>query len=98
MREHVSTKREKHGPENMALMRSLALALLQKNSADLSIDGKRARVACNLEYLFEVLLEEKIDIKTDGQKMVASIDLVISKCKRTIDVISLYLLNFRLIF
>jgi len=64
-REHISTIRKGRGAENFSTLRCLALSLLQNNSAPLSIINKRARAACNFEYLLELLTDEKIELTVD---------------------------------
>jgi predicted transposase YbfD/YdcC len=68
-REHISTTHKGWGAENMGILRRLSLALIQNNSSDLSINNKRARIASNEEYMFEVLLGEKVDLRSHIKKM-----------------------------
>ncbi len=47
--------RVNHGPENMAVLRHMAINLLKHDSAKLSIQSKRLQAACNNEYLEKVI-------------------------------------------
>jgi predicted transposase YbfD/YdcC len=53
--EDQSRMRTDHSPENMALLRRLALCLLKKNGRKGSIRGKRLQSGWNDEFLLEVL-------------------------------------------
>jgi predicted transposase YbfD/YdcC len=56
LREDDSRIRKQYGPENMALLRRLALNLLkQENSLKRGIQGKRLKAAFNPDYLLKVL-------------------------------------------
>jgi predicted transposase YbfD/YdcC len=80
-REHVSTIRKRWGPENMAILRATALQLIQNNRAKMSINNKRARAACNFDYLLEILLGEKADLRTRLQKIQHHIRRSINACR-----------------
>jgi len=67
-REHTATTRKRAGAENMAIVRSVALGLLENNSMNASIKNKRARAACDLDYMLEVLLGKPIDRRSTLQK------------------------------
>lgn len=47
--------RVNHGPENMAVLRHMAINLLKQESSQMSIQSKRLRAACNNEYLEKVI-------------------------------------------
>jgi predicted transposase YbfD/YdcC len=47
--------RVNHGPENMAVLRHMAINLLRHDPAKLSIQSKRLQAACNNEYLEKVI-------------------------------------------
>ncbi|MDR3550104.1 MAG: hypothetical protein P4L31_01725 [Candidatus Babeliales bacterium] len=76
---HISITHKGWGAENVGILRRLSLALLQNNQADLSINNKRAHAACNEEYMFELLLDEKIDLRSHTQKAAEFIDHAINK-------------------
>lgn len=67
-REHTATVRKRAGAENMAILRTVALSLLENNSMKASIKNKRARAACDLDYMLEVLLGKPIDRRSTLQK------------------------------
>lgn len=48
-----------HGPENMAVIRHMALNLLKQEATTMSIQSKRLRAACNNTYLEKVLCQQK---------------------------------------
>lgn len=92
-REHISTTHKGWGAENIATLRRLSLALLQNNSTDLSINNKRAHAAFNEEYMLEVLLGEKIDLRSRIQKTADFIDYSINKLINTSYLIGLALVH-----
>ena len=47
--------RVSHGPENMAVLRHMAINLLKQESSKMSLQSKRLRAACNNEYLEKVI-------------------------------------------
>jgi predicted transposase YbfD/YdcC len=44
-----------HGPENIAVLRHMAINLLKRETSKISIQSKRLRAACNNEYLEKVI-------------------------------------------
>jgi predicted transposase YbfD/YdcC len=54
--EDRSTIRKGNAAQNMALLRSLCITLLKRGSEKLSTSIKRAKAACNLPFLLNVLL------------------------------------------
>jgi predicted transposase YbfD/YdcC len=53
--EDQSRMRTDHSPENMALLRRLALSLLKQHSNEGSVRGKRLKSGWNDQFLMEVL-------------------------------------------
>jgi len=51
--------RVNHGPENMAVLRHMAINLLKQESSKMSLQSKRLRAACNNEYLEKVVKMQK---------------------------------------
>ena len=47
--------RVSHGPENMAVLRHMAINLLKQESSKMSLQSKRLRAACNNDYLEKVI-------------------------------------------
>jgi len=66
-KEHIATTRGS-GAENKSTLRCVSLALLRRSPGNLSIDNKRARAAKDFDFLMEVLLGDKIDLRSPGQK------------------------------
>ena len=60
MNEDNAHIRVEHGPENMAVLRHMALNLLKQESSKMSIQSKRLRAACNNEYLEKVVKMQKL--------------------------------------
>jgi predicted transposase YbfD/YdcC len=48
-----------HGPENMAVLRHMAINLLKQEPSKISIQSKRLRAACNNDYLERVVKMQK---------------------------------------
>jgi len=67
-REHVATIRKGKGAQNFAVLRSLALNLLQTEPSSLSINNKRAQASHDFEHLLKVLTGCDIDTRTPIQK------------------------------
>jgi len=59
MDEDTAHIRVNHGPENMAVLRHMALNLLKQEPSKMSIQSKRLRAACNNEYLEKVVKMQK---------------------------------------
>ena len=57
-REDESRIRTGHAPENMAVLRHIALNLLRSDNTPLGIKNKRLKAARNLDYLAHVLRGE----------------------------------------
>ena len=55
MDEDTAHIRVNHGPENMAVLRHMALNLLKHEPSKMSIQSKRLRAACNTDYLEKVV-------------------------------------------
>jgi predicted transposase YbfD/YdcC len=55
MNEDDAHIRVNHGPENMAVLRHMAINLLKQEPSKLSLQSKRLRAACNNEYLEKVI-------------------------------------------
>jgi predicted transposase YbfD/YdcC len=55
MDEDVAHIRVNHGPENMAVLRHMAINLLKQEPSKMSIQSKRLRAACNNDYLEKVV-------------------------------------------
>jgi predicted transposase YbfD/YdcC len=55
MNEDGAHIRVHHGPENMAVLRHMAINLLKHEPSKMSIQSKRLRAACNTEYLEKVI-------------------------------------------
>ncbi len=70
--EHIATTRGR-GAGNKSIFRCVALSFLQRHPANLSINNKRARAANDFEFLMEVVLGEKIDLRTPTQKVIRSL-------------------------
>ena len=51
--------RANHGPENMAVLRHMAINLLKHEPSKISIQSKRLRAACNNDYLEDVIKMQK---------------------------------------
>ena len=54
-REDDSRVQRRHGAENLALIRRMALGLLQQNPAKMSLPCKRLAAACDTGFLEEIL-------------------------------------------
>jgi predicted transposase YbfD/YdcC len=59
MDEDTAHIRVNHGPENMAVVRHIALNLLKHESSKISIQSKRLRAACDNVYLEKVIIAQK---------------------------------------
>jgi predicted transposase YbfD/YdcC len=59
MDEDAAHIRVNHGPENMAVLRHMAINLLKHESSKMSIQSKRLRAACNNDYLEQVVKIQK---------------------------------------
>lgn len=55
MDEDMAHIRAHHAPENMAVLRHMAINLLKHEPSNISIQSKRLRAACDTEYLEKVL-------------------------------------------
>ena len=55
MDEDAAHIRVNHGPENMAVLRHMAINLLKQEPSKMSIQSKRLRAACNNDYLEKVV-------------------------------------------
>jgi predicted transposase YbfD/YdcC len=55
MDEDAAHIRVNHGPENMAVLRHMAINLLKHEPSKMSIQSKRLRAACNNDYLEQVV-------------------------------------------
>jgi len=55
MDEDTAHIRVDHGPENMAVLRHMAINLLKQEPSKISIQSKRLRAACNNDYLEKVV-------------------------------------------
>lgn len=55
MDEDTAHIRANHGPENMAVLRHMAINLLKQEPSKISIQSKRLRTACDTEYLEKVI-------------------------------------------
>jgi predicted transposase YbfD/YdcC len=51
--------RVNHGPENMAMLRHMAINLLKQEPSKMSLQSKRLRAACNNDYLEKVVKMQK---------------------------------------
>lgn len=58
--EDRSTIRKGNGPQNFALLRSLAYSLLKKEPSKISMKAKRAKANCHFGYLMKVLLSSRL--------------------------------------
>jgi hypothetical protein len=52
--------RVNHGPENMAVLRHMAINLLKHEPSKISLQSKRLRAACSNEYLEKVIKMEVV--------------------------------------
>jgi len=68
--EHIATIRKGKGAQNFALLRSLALNLLQNEPSNVSISNQRAQASFDFQYLLKVLTGSNIDMRTPTQKVV----------------------------
>lgn len=59
MDEDTAHIRVNHGPENMAVLRHMAINLLKQEPSKMSIQSKRLRAACNNDYLEKVVKMQK---------------------------------------
>jgi predicted transposase YbfD/YdcC len=59
MDEDIAHIRVDHGPENMAVLRHMAINLLKQEPSRMSIQSKRLRAACNNDYLERVVKMQK---------------------------------------
>ncbi len=59
MDEDAAHIRVNHGPENMAVLRHMAMNLLKQEPSKMSIQSKRLRAACNNDYLEKVVKMQK---------------------------------------
>jgi predicted transposase YbfD/YdcC len=59
MHEDTAHIRVNHGPENMAVLRHMALNLLKHEPSPISIQSKRLRAACNNDYLEKIMKMQK---------------------------------------
>lgn len=59
MDEDTAHIRVNHGPENMAVLRHMAINLLKQEPSKISIQSKRLRAACNNDYLEAVVRMQK---------------------------------------
>jgi predicted transposase YbfD/YdcC len=59
MDEDTAHIRVNHGPENMAVLRHMAINLLKQEPSQMSIQSKRLRAACNNDYLEKVVKMQK---------------------------------------
>jgi len=55
MDEDTAHIRVNHAPENMAVLRHMAINLLKQEPSTMSIQSKRLRAACNNDYLEKVI-------------------------------------------
>jgi predicted transposase YbfD/YdcC len=59
MDEDAAHIRVNHGPENMAVLRHMAINLLKQEPSKMSIQSKRLQAACNNDYLEKVVKMQK---------------------------------------